>query len=420
MRTPGTDLTRRTVLRGAAGGAALLAGAIAAPAILRAQSEVIRIGHLTPLTGFLGPLGEYAVMAVRLAVEELNAGGGVLGRKVELLTEDSVNPQTASTKAQRMIERDQVTCIVGEISSASGLAIAEVAGRNKRLFINTGCNSDALRGSSCNRYMFHVEAANSMYVKACGQALLRDGKVKGKKWFGLTADYAFGHDLFRVADRFVKQNGGEFIANELVPTDTTDFSAFILKVRQAQPDLVISNLAGNQITNFIKQYSEYQLPFEIAGFGFDTATAWGAGPDAMKGVWPCIWYHTIQQPSARTFTEAFTKRWGKPPENQAWGDYNATRIVAQAMAETKSTESDALVQHLEKGAKFDVMKGREAYFRDWDHQIMMEMFTMTPKQKADMADQWDLLVISDPVPGPGEDLQIIAPSKEENACTFAA
>ena len=79
-----------------------------------------------------------------------------------------------------------------------------------------------------------------MYVKACGQALLRDGKVKGKKWFSLTADYAFGHDLFRVADRFVKQNGGEFIANELVPTDTTDFSAFILKVRQAQPDLVVS------------------------------------------------------------------------------------------------------------------------------------------------------------------------------------
>jgi branched-chain amino acid transport system substrate-binding protein len=379
----------------------MLAGGIGAPAILRAQSDVIRIGHLTPVTGFLGPLGEYAVMAVRLAVEELNAGGGILGRQIELLTEDSVNPQTASTKAQRMFERDQVTCIIGEISSASGLAIAEVAGRNKRLFINTGCNSDALRGASCNRYMFHVEAANSMYVKACGQALLRDGKVEGKKWFSLTADYAFGHDLFRVADRFVKANGGEFIANELVPTDTTDFSAFILKVRQAQPDLVISNLA------------------EITGFGFDTATAWGAGPDAMKGVWPCIWYHTIAQPSAKAFTEAFTKRWGKPPENQAWGDYNATKILAQAMTEAGSTESDALVQHLEKGAKFDVMKGREAYFRDWDHQIMMEMFTMTPKQKADMADQWDLLTISDPVPGPGEDLEIIAPSREENACTFA-
>jgi branched-chain amino acid transport system substrate-binding protein len=410
--------TRRRVLQGTAAAAAALAGGIGAPAILRAQSDVIRVGHLTPLTGFLGPLGEYAVMGITLAVEELNAQGGVLGRKLELLSEDSVNPSTASTKAQRLIERDQALCIIGEISSASGLAIAEVAGRNKKLFFNTGCNSDALRGSSCNRYMFHVEAANSMYVKACGRALLRDGMVKGKKWFSLTADYAFGHDLYKVADRFVHQNGGEFIANELVPTDATDFSAYILKVRQARPDLVVSNLAGNQITNFVKQYKEYQLPFPLAGFGFDTAVAWGAGPDAMQGVWPCLWYHSIEVPSSQKFTAAFTQRWGKPPENQAWGDYNAMKFVAQAMTETNATDSDGLVAHLEKGAKFDVMKNREGYFRDWDHQLIMEMYTMTPKKKSEMTDQWDLMTIGEAVPAADEDLEIIAPSKEENACTF--
>src|SRR5918998_6772962 len=104
-----TRLTRRSALQGTACAAATLVAGAGAPAVLRAQGDVIRVGHLTPLTGFLGPLGEYAVMGVTLAVEELNAGGGVLGRKVELLTEDSVNPQTASTKAQRMFERDQVT-----------------------------------------------------------------------------------------------------------------------------------------------------------------------------------------------------------------------------------------------------------------------------------------------------------------------
>ncbi len=84
-----------------------------------------------------------------------------MGRKIELIAEDSVNPQTASTKAERLIERDKVAAIVGEISSASGLAIAQVAQRNKILFFNTGCNSDELRGKACNRYMFHTEAANS-------------------------------------------------------------------------------------------------------------------------------------------------------------------------------------------------------------------------------------------------------------------
>ena len=92
------SLTRRSVLKSAAG-AALVAG-ISAPSILRAQTaDVIRFGHLTPRTGFLGPLGEYAVMAIDLAVEEINAAGGLMGRKLEVIKEDSVNPQTASSKA---------------------------------------------------------------------------------------------------------------------------------------------------------------------------------------------------------------------------------------------------------------------------------------------------------------------------------
>ena len=169
------SIGRRHALGRAAGAAAI--ACIGAPAIVGAQAQVLKIGHLTPLTGFLGPIGEYAVMGVKLAVEEVNEAGGVLGRKIELLAEDSVNPQTASTKAQRMIERDGVDVLIGEISSASGLAIAQVSGRNKTPFFQTGCNSDELRGKSCNRYMFHTEAANSMYVAACGQALLRDGMV---------------------------------------------------------------------------------------------------------------------------------------------------------------------------------------------------------------------------------------------------
>src|SRR3979411_301458 len=117
----------------------------------------------------------------------------MMGRKVELLKEDSVNPQTASTKAERMIERDKVACIIGEISSASCLTIAQVASRNKILFINTGGNSDALRGKDCQRYMFHGESQNSVADKTVGRSFLRDGLVKGKKWYSLTADYAFGN-----------------------------------------------------------------------------------------------------------------------------------------------------------------------------------------------------------------------------------
>ena len=413
-----TSRGRRGVLK--AGAAVATLGALGFPAISRGQAETIRIGHLTPLTGFLGPLGEYAVMGVNLAVDEINASGGVMGRKIELIAEDSVNPQTASTKAARLIERDKVVAIIGEISSASGLAIATVAQRNRILFFNTGCNSDELRGKSCNRYMFHTEAANTMYVYAAGQALLRDGMVKGKKWYSLTADYAFGHDLLKAAKRFMSANGGEFAADELVPTDAADFSAYLLKIRNAKPDLVVSNLAGAQITNFMKQYMEYGLPYPVAGFGFDTAVAWGAGKGNVTGIWPLVWDSQVKSASAQKFTEAFTKKYGKPPENQAWGDYMSTKHVAQAMNELKSTDSTKIVEHLEKGAKFDVMKSRDGYYRNWDHQLMQEMYTLRFKPASEVKDKWDLFTLSAPVPGASQSLEVIAPTREDNACTMPA
>src|SRR5215213_11017443 len=296
-------LSRRALVKGAAG-SALLAG-IGMPAISRAQSDVIKIGHLTPRTGFLGPLGDYAVMGIQLAADEINGAGGVNGRKIELVLEDSVNPQTASAKAERLIERDKVAMIIGEISSASGLAIGQVAKRTKTVFINTGCNSDALRGSDCNQYMFHIEAANSMYVEGVGNYFLRENLVKGKKWYTLTADYAFGHDLAKVARKFLEKHGGTLAADELVPTDATDFSPYLLKIRQARPDIVASNLAGNQITNFIKQYAEYGLQFPVVGFGFDTAVAWGAGKGNFSGIWPLVWHHLVDTPSSKKYVEAF-------------------------------------------------------------------------------------------------------------------
>ena len=411
------DISRRTVIMGALAGAAT--GIAGFPFISYGQSDVIRVGHLTPRTGFLGPLGEFAVQAVDMAVAEINAAGGINGRKIELLKEDSVNPQTASTKAERMVERDKVACIVGEISSASALTISQVADRTSTLFINTGANSDELRGKSCKKFMFHIESQNSMYVKTAGRALLARDLVKGKKWFSLTADYAFGHDLLKVAKRFMAANGGEFAADKLVPTDATDFSPLLLEIRNAKPDLVISNLAGNQITNFLKQYTEFGLTFPVAGFGFDTALAWGAGKGNFLGTWPVVWHHLIDTPATKKFVADFTKRYNRPPENQGWGDYNAMKLIAQAMIETKSIESAKLVEHFEKGAKFGLMKTREGYFRKSDHQMMHEMYTVTALPVAQIKNDYDIFTSSPPVPGPNEPLEAIASTAEENECKMA-
>lgn len=408
------SLPRRSILK--AGAALAGVSALGFPAIVHAQSDKIKIGHLTPRTGFLGALGEYSIMAVTLAVEEVNATGGVMGRQIELIAEDSVNPATASAKAERMFKRDNVVAMLGEISSASALVISQIAERNHRIFINSGANSDDLRGKDCNKYMFHVEVANTTNVKACGQALMRKGLIKGKKLYSLTADYSFGHDLLRSAKRFIGENGGNLVGNELVGTDATDFSPYLLKIRQARPDVVVCNLAGNQTTNFIKQYAEFGLPYPIAGFNINSADAWAAGEVNFAGTWPLTWHHDVDTPTSKAFVAAFTKKYGKPPDNQAWGDYVALKTIAQAMAATKSTDTDKMIAYFENGAEFDILKGRKGYFRASDHQMMQEMYTIAPKPKGKSKDKWDFIALGAALPAANESLELLAPTQAENAC----
>jgi branched-chain amino acid transport system substrate-binding protein len=411
-----TRYTRRTILKTSAAFAG--ASAIGFPAISYGQTEKIKIGHLTPLTGFLGALGAYAVLGMRMAEEEINKSGGIMGRQLEVMAEDSVNPATAATKAQRLLEQDGALVLMGEVNSASALTIMQVADRNKRLFIQTGARSDALRGKNCNRYTFHTDIPNTVMVNTVGKALLRDNMVKDKKFFGLTADYIFGHDLLAAAKRFFAANQGNLIGDELIATDVTDFSPYLLKIRQAKPDVVCSNLAGNQVTTLIKQYAEFGLPYPIVGFNLNTADAWAAGEGNLAGIWPTVWYHTLDNPASKTFVENFTKKNGKPPDNHAWIEYVAFKIMAQAMNETKSTDTDKLIAYFEKETQFDILKGRKAYFRAWDHQLVQEAYTFSPNPKGNAKDKWDLITLGAAVPAANEPMEDLNPTKQQNPCSL--
>jgi branched-chain amino acid transport system substrate-binding protein len=399
---------------------AALAGvsALGFPAVVSGQGDKIKIGHLTPLTGFLGALGAYAQLGIRMAEEEINKSGGVLGRQIEIISEDSVNPATGATKAQRMFEQDGVALLMGEINSAVALTIMQVAARNKRLFLQIGARSDALRGKNCNKYTFHVDIPNTVMVNAVGKALVRDNMVRGKKFFTLTADYIFGHDLLNAAKRFFAANNGTLIGDELIATDVTDFSPYLLKIRQARPDVVCSNLAGNQVTTLIKQYAEFGLPYPIVGFNLNTADAWAAGEGNLAGTWPTPWYHTLDVPASKTFVDSFTKKNGKPPENHAWIEYISLKMMAQAMNDAKTTDNNKLIEYLEKQTEFDVLKARKAHFRSWDHQLMQEAYPFTVKPKGQAKDRWDLIALGSAVPGASEPLEVLAPTREQNPCSM--
>lgn len=184
------EISRRQFLKTTCGLAVTAsAGQIFAPAILKAQQQPIKIGHLVPLTGFLSPLGDYAAKAGKLAVEEINAAGGVLGRPLETIVDDETNPGVAVQKATKMIQQDKVDFLLGTVSSAVALAVMDVAERYGKIFINTGSNSDEIRGGKCNYYTFCSEACNTQYVKAIGRYLVKNKNFKS--WYIFTSDYAF-------------------------------------------------------------------------------------------------------------------------------------------------------------------------------------------------------------------------------------
>ncbi len=254
-----------------------------------------------------------------------------------------------------------------------------------------------------------------MYVQAVGQYLLKENMVKGKKWYSLTADYAFGHDLLKVAKMFMEKNGGQFAADELVPTDASDFSPFLLKIRQARPDIVVSNLAGNQITNFLKQYSEYGLQFPVAGFAFDTAVAWGARQGQL------LRRLAAGVASPRRYAELEEIRRGVQQEvRQAAGEPVLGRLhLAQDRRAVDGRDevdrSDQARRASAQGREVRRRKAREGYFRAYDNQMVMEMYAVRAKEAVEDEGPVGHLRRARHRAGPGEDLEVIAPPKD-GAC----
>ena len=123
-------------------------------------------------------------------------------------------------------------------------------------------------------------------------------------------------------------------------------------------------------------------------------------------------------PASKTFVANFIKKYNKPPENHAWIEYITLKIMAQAINETKSTETDRLIAYLEKEAEFDILKARKAHFRSWDHQLMQEAYPFTVRPKGQAKDQWDFIALGPAVPDANEPLELLAPTREQNPCSL--
>ena len=262
-------------------GAGLAAGAVQvfSPFVRTVRApDAVKIGLDNPLTGPLASLGRNELIGCQTAIDAINAKGGILGRPVELIVEDSSSGDagTAVMKARKLIGREKIDFLLGNTNSALSLAMAEVSNEQGILHIVPGGHTDAVTGASCHWNVFRVCSATQMEANAVAGALI---KVYGRRFYYITFDYAFGHTLEAGLIKATTALGGSRAGGDLVPLGTSDYSSYLIKAQGANPDVIMFLIGGDDMTNALKQAVQFGLDKKVPLAGA-TGTRAARGPAA--------------------------------------------------------------------------------------------------------------------------------------------
>src|SRR5215470_4502327 len=229
------EVNRRAVLRGAG---ALAAAQVASPFLIQARGETpVKIGFVDPLTGVYAAIAQSEIEGAQFAVEQVNKAGGILGRQLELLVEDSANDVgTGVQKTRKLIDRDEVDIIFGDVNSAIAYAMSQVTAEKRKLHLVTGGHTDPITGKDCKWNVFRICNSTTMDVNAIADTLI---EKFGKKWYFLTPDYAYGHSVQAGFEKILKAAGGQSSAS-LVPLGTPDYSSYLIQAKAYSPQVLIN------------------------------------------------------------------------------------------------------------------------------------------------------------------------------------
>src|SRR5581483_6174247 len=362
---------RRTVLKSAA---ALGATQLAAPFARAQGGGPIRMGLNDPLTGTYAELGKNEQIGCQLAVEEINKKGGILGRQVELLVEDSTSANTGNAvqKAHKLIDRDKVQFFLGNVNSAMAIALGEVSNQAGILHIVTGGHTDSVTGTDCHWNVFRVCNTTRMETNAVSKTLF---SKYGKKWYFLTPDYAFGHTLQQGFEASLKANNGTELGASLTPLGTTDYSSYLIQAQSTNPDVIIFLQAGQDAVNALKQAVQFGLDkkFHLAGAQQELEVLDGLPPEARVGTWVFEWYwNQPNVPHVKEFVAAIRKKnGGKVPTARHWFGYVSAWTCALAANGAKSLDPKKLAKFLQnfKLPPEVALMPNDPFYREGDNQL---------------------------------------------------
>jgi branched-chain amino acid transport system substrate-binding protein len=407
-------MNRRTLLKA---GAAVGAAQIASPFVIAARGETpIKIGMVDPLTGVYAAVAQNEVVGARLAVDNINAKGGVLGRPLELLVEDSANDVgTGVQKTRKLIERDQVSFIIGDVNSGIAQAMAQVTAEKKVLHVVSGGHTDGITGKDCKWNVYRVCNTTRMEANSVSDLLFNK---YGKRWHFITPDYAFGHTLQEACAANLKKLGGTVTGNELAPLGTSDFSAYLIKARAANPDVLILLPQGSDMVNCLKQIVQFGInrQIHVAGTQQELESLEALPPEARIGIWMFEWYwKQANTPHLAEFVAEIRKRTGgKVPTARTWFGYTSVYTFALAANREKTIDSFKLAQALGDFEMPDEVKlqPNKVYYRKGDHQLMTSAFVGEAQPKG-ASDPQDLFRVDSIVAG-----DTTSPPVSETGCTL--
>ena len=380
MQSFGKD--RRALVRGA--GAAVALG-FAPWSVHRAWAQAkvkrpILIGLTTDDTGQYGVSGQDEQRGIRMAIDEANARGGVLGRRIETFHADTGgDPAKADAVARRMIQEKEAAFLIGAVHSGAANAISKVAQEHGVIYFNTNSSSPTEAGRDCHRVKFVWDGNGTNF----STSIVKGAMIGyGRDWLLLTSDYTWGHNTAKGIRAIVEANGGRVMEEILVAQNARDFGPQLKRIAQVKPRVIATAVGGDDLNHLREQ---------IRAAGMDKAYAWinnqqdwpdvyGKGPEALFGVFGTTWYWGLNLAGVSQFVERYRKANAdyrvKVPGNVFYNGYMATRELLQAIQRVGSTNNIKLIKELEqlRIPARERMQHHDAWMNPNTHQLQQTIY----------------------------------------------
>jgi branched-chain amino acid transport system substrate-binding protein len=359
-----------------------------------AQKKPLVIGLTMDASGQYAASGADERLGAMMAIKEFNERGGVLGRHIEAIHMDTeTSPATASRVAERMITRNEAAFLIGAIHSGVANAISQVAQKYGCVYLNSNSSSPTESGKDCHRVKFVWDGNGTNFSHAIVKNAM---KVNGKNWLLLTNDYVWGHNTSKATRAIIEANGGKVVDELLVPQNTRDFAAYLLKIQQIKPDVVATAVGGDDIKSLRQQVVQLKMNNKPAWINNqqDWPDVYGLGPDQIFGVFGTNWYYRLDLPGVKEFVAAYQKTYPgvaiKVPGNTYYNGYMATRELLRAVERAGTTNNLKIIAELEglKVPAKDRLQHFDAYMNPLTHQMQQTLYMATyndhPAEKDDI------------------------------------